>query len=740
MSRPPPAPLVLVVDDDQATRWLAREVLEVAGFVVLEASDGDEALHLQAMHRPEALLLDLCMPRLDGYEVIRRVRQRTVGAVTPIMVMTTKGDVDAIERAFELGASDFLLKPLTLPLLGHRIRYMLRAAAAFQDAQESARRLARAQRLARVVHWRMRDGRFAWASDPLVVFGVMTSGRGAGSRPQTMDLLSMVHPDDLARVAEAMQRPQAHQLDYRVILPDGSLRQVHQDAEPDPAGPAGSLFGATQDVTAMRVAEQEIIRLAFYDEATGLPNREFLRRYLARAAAEHGPWVSVVSIDLGIARIKDSLGAADDAVLLAAIARVIEQVALGAGCPRCLRADRRGCAGVEPEHWEGELVVARVADDELAVALRGRPHLDVLALVEQLAQALARSFRVEDSEVVIAASVGVASSPGHVEDPRLVAHCAHVAMASSRELGRSAAMVFDAELDARGQRKMEVSRLLHRAVARLRQPAEASEFVLHYQPKIDLATGLLTGVEALLRWRPPEHDEVFPDQFIPIAEATGVIVPLGEWVLREACQQGARWVSGGVPMRVAVNISARQLRDPGFVAQVVRAANQRGFSPALLELEITEHVTMHDLEHAVRVLRELKSLGVQIALDDFGMGYSSLSYLSQLPIDVLKIDRSFILPVGKVASAEAIPSAIIAMARSLGLRVVAEGVETIAQAEFLDRQGASELQGYLFARPMPAAELDLLLATGGRRFASAGTQRRASSSSLPAPGATAAAE
>ena len=136
MSRPPPAPLVLVVDDDQATRWLAREVLEVAGFVVLEASDGDEALHLQAMHRPEALLLDLCMPRLDGYEVIRRVRQRTVGAVTPIMVMTTKGDVDAIERAFELGASDFLLKPLTLPLLGHRIRYMLRAAAAFQDAQE----------------------------------------------------------------------------------------------------------------------------------------------------------------------------------------------------------------------------------------------------------------------------------------------------------------------------------------------------------------------------------------------------------------------------------------------------------------------------------------------------------------------------------------------------------------------------------------------------------------------------
>lgn len=725
---PKAAPLVLVVDDDAATRLLVREVLEPSGMRVLEAIDGEDALCQQAAYRPEAILLDILMPRLDGFEVLRRVRQRPAGAMTPIMVMTSRDDAEAVERAFELGATDFLSKPLSLPLLAHRMRYMLRAACAFQELHESARRLARAQRLARLAHWRMRDGLFEWASDPLLVFGgASESGRRSErglrstSRLPPFDLLSMVHPEDRALVAGALTQSQAHELDYRVLLPDGSVRLVHQDAEPDPSGPPGALFGATQDVTAVRRAEQQVMRLAFFDEATSLPNREFWRRAVATSALRG----AVISIDLGISRIKDSLGAADDKVLLAAVARVLAVVEVDAACPRCPIPGEISMVP-DPERWDGAALVARVGDDELAVMLRHWPADKVQAVAIRLERALGESFLVEDAEISIAASLGVAAS-SEGSDQSSVAQAAHAAMVTCRELGRSSAVVFDAAAAARSKRRLELSRLLHRAVAHLRMSDEAPEFALHYQPKIELGSGQLTGVEALLRWRPPGHGNVPPDEFVPIAEDTGVIVPLGEWVLRQACAQAARWLQAGLALRVAVNVSARQLRDPGFVVVVRRAAAGAELSLALLELELTEHVTMHDLDHSVTVLRELRDLGVQIALDDFGIGYSSLSYLSKLPIDVIKIDRSFILPVGKVAAAEAIPTAIIAMARSLGLRVVAEGVETIEQAEFLDKQGASELQGYLFARPMPAAELESLLgggvhlATGerGRRMPSA---------------------
>jgi EAL domain-containing protein (putative c-di-GMP-specific phosphodiesterase class I)/PleD family two-component response regulator len=707
-------PLVLVIDDDESTRSLARASLAGAGFAVIEAVDSGEALQRQAVHRPDLLLLDLSMPLLDGYEVCRRVRQRAEGSVTPILVMTVKDDVDAIEGAFAAGATDFLVKPMNPALLAHRVRYMLRAAATFQESRDNASRLGRAQRLARLAHWQLLDGSFEWSSDPLAMFGSPRPAPACSlvTTQSIGDLLALVHPEDRAKVGSAIARGEPHELDYRMVLPDGRVRLVHQDAEADPGGPEGALLGATQDVTAMRLAEQQIIQLAFFDEVTGLPNREFMRRYLARVA--HGepatvPALSVFSIDLGIARIKDSLSTSADALLVAAAARVVGR--LGGGV---LHAHD---PTIDPNLWDGDLLVARVGDDELVVVFRGGTPEAAAVVGEQLIFALSREFTIQESEIFITASLGLASFPAHVRDPLAVESCARQAMVHSRELGRGSVAVFDADLETCGRRRMEISRLLHRSMARLHAPQAAPEFQLHYQPKIDPTTGALAGVEALLRWRPDGHAPIAPDQFIPIAEATGVIVPLGDWVLREACAQGARWVDGGVPLRVAVNISPRQLREPRFVTHVVRAVAKAGFSPALLELEITEHVTMHDFEHAVSVLRELKALGVQIALDDFGIGYSSLSYLSRLPIDSLKIDRSFILQIGKVAAAEAIPTAIIAMARSLGLRVVAEGVETIAQAEFLDRQGACELQGFLFARPMPACELDQILAgTGTRSF------------------------
>ncbi len=702
-------PTVLVVDDDEATRWLAREALQRAGLAVLEAADGEQAMSVLTAHRPDALLLDLYMPRVDGYQVLSWVSARAPSRATPVMVMTTRGEVESIERAFELGATDFVQKPLVLPLLPHRMRYLLRAAAAFQEVRESERRLSRAQRLARLAHWRVRQGAFEWSTDPLLVFGAAPPAQRAGPAPE---LLALVHPDDAERVRAAMQRWEAHELDYRVVLPDGSSRLVHQDAEPDPSGPPGSLFGATQDVTESRRAELQSLQLAYYDEVSGLPNREFLRRVLASPAARAGE-LAAIAIELGVARIRDALGDPEDVVLLAVIERVVRLVGAGPRWPRWPHGDALAAAEVEPERAGGGALVARVGDDELAVIGRW-DDAAARALAAALAAALARPLPVDDIEVVIAASLGVSSSRGPVDDLRQLARCAHVAMATSRKLGRATAAVFDRAHAATERRKVQVGRELHRAVARLHDGGEP-ELRLLYQPKIELGSGQLVGVEALLRWRSPGLGEVGPDEFVPIAEATGVIVPLGDWVLEEACRQGARWLAQGAPLRVAVNVSPRQLRSPDFVARVLRVTSDHGLPPALLELEITEHVTMRDYEHAVAELGELRRLGVQIALDDFGMGYSSLAYLSRLPIDVIKIDRSFILPVGQLPAAEAIPAAILAMARSFGLRVVAEGVETLAQAEFLERHGAAEAQGYLFARPIAPAELERLLG-GERRF------------------------
>jgi EAL domain-containing protein (putative c-di-GMP-specific phosphodiesterase class I)/PleD family two-component response regulator len=724
MADHPSHPLILIVDDDESTRWLAREALTRSGFAVLEACDGGEALRLQGEHRPDALLLDIVMPVLDGYAVCRRIRQRAAGSTTPILVMTTKDDLDAIEKAFAAGATDFLTKPLHLPLLAHRLRYMLRAAVAFTDARDNASRLVRAQRLAKLVHWQLHDGQFSWATDPSTIFGELQPIAVADDQPQQSHaaLIALVHPDDRLRVAAVLELGQPHVLDYRMRLTDGSVRLVHQEAEDDPSGVPGSLLGATQDVTEMRFAEQEIVRLAFFDEVTRLPNREFLRRYLGRMterSRDQNRPLTVISIELGIAALKDSLAPDDDVLLLAAADRVVEQVDPGVGPPRWLGGP------IDPDGWDGDVLVARTGDDELVVVLHNIDLVLATKIGERISATLSDGFAVQESEILIAASVGLASYPSPIGDPQMAAHHARTAMRHSRELGCGGVVQFDLELERRARRRVDISRLLRRSMVRLRAGVPNCEFHLHYQPKVDPATGSIAGVEALLRWKPAGHAEISPDQFIPIAEASGLIVPLGEWVLREACAQGARWLGSGIPLRVAVNISARQLRESTFVDQVVRATAETGFSAALLELEITEHVTMHDFDHAVAVLHKLKSLGVQIALDDFGIGYSSLSYLSRLPIDTLKIDRSFILQVGKVAAAEAIPTAIIAMARSLGLRVVAEGVETIAQAEFLDREGACELQGFLFSRPIPAADLDQMMARVGRRLFAPTTHRTA---------------
>jgi len=700
-------PRVLVVDDDDMARLLATETLEGAGFEVHEAADGEAGLAAHGALAPDLVLLDVNMPGLDGYAVCERVRARPDGGATPILVMTANDDVDAVERAFAVGATDFLTKPLNLPLLAHRVRYLLRAAQAFHDEREHARMLARVQRLARLAHWRVDANGFAWACD----VGAVLWPEVAASVPAPRSLLALVHTDDRAQVEAAMATIAPHQLDYRMVLPDGSERLVRQDAEViDDAG-RPVVIGATQDVTEQRAAERRIAQLAFFDDLTGLPSRAFLHRFLRRVlhdARGTGSPVALLSIGIALGAVPGTVSPTDrDELRRAIAARVVEHVR---GDDLDLRLDQP--VG-DPDGWSGGALLARPGSDELVVVLRDARAATPEPLATRLATALAAGYRVGDRQLFVSSPIGIATSSDSGEDPRtLIEH----ARAASHQARSAAPGVhrFSADMLRAARQSADFERRIRTAVAQLGDPARPPEFTLYYQPKVERGSGRTVGVEALLRWFPPDGPPVSPGEFIPVAERSNAIALLGDWLLREACAQGAAWIKAGTPIHVAVNVSPRQLRAPGFVDRVVAAAAATGFDLGLLQLEITEHATVEDFDQAAAVLHALRARGVQVVLDDFGVGQSSLAYVARLPVDVIKIDRAFVAGLGRDPVSGAIVSAVMAMAEALDITVVVEGVETVQQVRILGRYPSCEVQGFYCARPAPAAELTPFL-TG--RFA-----------------------
>jgi diguanylate cyclase (GGDEF)-like protein len=351
--------------------------------------------------------------------------------------------------------------------------------------------------------------------------------------------------------------------------------------------------------------------------------------------------------------------------------------------------------------------VSRQGGDEFVILL---PEIaypeDAATSAKKILFALNELHYVTGQDLQIDGSIGISVYPSDGEDPETLIKNADTAMYHAKESGRNNFQFFRAEMNVKAvtRQSLEVS---------LRHALERDELLLHYQPKVNLDTCEITGVEALIRWQQPDRGLVPPSQFIPIAEDCGLILPIGRWVLREACRQAREWQRAGLPFeRISVNVSASEFRHKNFVEGVRTILSETGLEPRYLDLEITEGVLMKDAESAASVLRELKTIGVHLAVDDFGTGYSSLSYLRQFPIDVLKIDQSFVRQISSDPNDSAIVSAIISMAKNLKKRVIAEGVETQEQREYLQSQGCAEGQGYLFSRPLAAARFVNLLVTG----------------------------
>ena len=553
--------------------------------------------------------------------------------------------------------------------------------------------LTHAERIARLGSWEAKpnSGEGHWSAELYRIMGIAPTHEG-----NLTELLAAVHPDDRAHLQRALSDVENGQngvsLDVRLPATGDACRILHFTIEASPSADGPILRGTVQDVTASRATEAHIHYLAHYDTLTGLPNRSLWlnRAEQALAAARRNQLrLGVLFLDLdNFKTINDTLGHPTGDRLLASVAKRL------AGCLR------------------DEDVLARLGGDEFVVLLPRltRPH-DAAIVADKLITSLTAPFQIDTHELIITTSVGIALYPGNGADIDLLLKHADTAMYDAKNAGRNDFRFFTPDMNSRAYARLKLENALRRAI-------ERNELTLEYQAQWEMPAQRLVGVEALVRWHHPERGSISPAEFIPVAEESGTIHAIGDWVLREACRQQAAWrAAGHPPLRLAINISALQFRKQGFLERVREIIAESSASPEYLELELTESALMQPSPETETQLVSLRNMGVGLALDDFGTGYSSLSYLKRLPLTHLKIDRSFVRDLPGDTEDAAIAAATLSIARDLGLAVVAEGVENEAQRDFLLERQCRIMQGFLFARPMPADEIGALLEDEARRQA-----------------------
>jgi diguanylate cyclase (GGDEF)-like protein/PAS domain S-box-containing protein len=702
-------PLILIADDDPGARLLHRIALEGGGFTVETVADGIEALAAFERLQPDCLVLDVVMPGFTGFEVCRQVRAHPQGKHIPILILTSLDDLDSISTAYVAGATDFAQKGINPLLLVERVRFMLRAAELQSGLIASESRLAQAQRMARIGHWEYdADGRTVAIS--LVALDIL--GLTSAEALHIEALRQCIHPDDLDRVQQARQNMQTNtrtSIDYRIVTPLGVERVVHMEGgsqQQHTDGHRDNRVVTLQDITELRRAEQHIRMLAYFDSLTGLPNRAFLQEQLSlklKIAASARTQVAVIALDVEhLNRVNQSLGtAAGDALLRAVAQRLNDHFSAN---DASINITSSVTVANSP------VTIARTSGDEFGIAITMNANVGRIATVlQQLTQKMNAPFHIAGQEIAIGTTVGATVFPDDGDDADELLRRTDAALHQAKKTARGSYQFYSAKMQEHASRRMSLESDLRRALQR-------EQLQLHYQPRVSAKTLQPVGIEALLRWQHPDRGMISPAEFVPIAEDLGLILELGEWVLDQACGFAARMARTDQALRVAVNVSAIQLQRAAIAEQVSQALSTYQLDPGLLEIEITEGILIDKPELVRRTLETLKQQNIRIALDDFGTGYSSLSYLRTLPIDYLKIDRSFVADLQNGSNSAAIIATILTLARGLDLHTIAEGIETQDQAKQLIKGGCDELQGFLFARPMPAEDLLGWLDAHGRRL------------------------
>ncbi len=685
---------ILLVEDNPAEAELVRDVLGRARgerFVVEHANRLQTGLERLTAEPFDVVLLDFSLPDSLGLATYEKVRAESPGV--PVVILTNLDDEEIAVHAVREGAQDYLLnRELATGLLVRSIRYAIERSRAERALRESENRYALAVQGANdgIWDWDLVEGTAYFSPRWLAM-------TGGDDTPEGIEAwFSRVHPDDLRALQDSLDAhlsgAEPHfEHEHRLRSASGGYRWVLSRglAVRDSRGRPQRLAGSLTDITDRKRAEERLLHDAFHDALTELPNRSlFLDRLglaLEQSRRHKGISFAVLFLDLDrFKNLNDSLGhSAGDALLVEFAGRL------------------RGC--LRP----GD-TVARLGGDEFGVLLSEvEGPEDATRVAERIQELLRLPFAIGATEVISTASIGIALAAAPYERPEDILRDADTAMYRAKAAGRACFQVFDQAMHSSVAALLKLEMDLRRAV-------ERHSFVMHYQPIVSLPDGRIVGFEGLVRWIDPERGVVLPERFISVAEETGLIVPIGWWALEETCRQVRAWQARfpvAPPLYASVNISGKLFGQPDVVERVWNVLEQTGLPPTSLRLEITESVLMDHGDVALRVLSELRALGVQFSVDDFGTGFSSLSYLQRFSYDTLKIDRSFIAGMAEKADVSAIVQSIVGLGNVLGMNVVAEGVETPAQLERLRAMQCPSAQGFWFSRPVDRLAAELLLHT-----------------------------
>jgi diguanylate cyclase (GGDEF)-like protein len=677
---------IMVVDDDRLLREIAVAMLENAGFGVEALPSGEAAVAACALRMPDLVLLDVEMPDGNGYQACTNIRALPGGADVPIVMVTGFDDPMSINLAYDAGATDFVVKPINWALLAHRIRYVLRGARTIEALRLSEQKNSALLKA-------IPDGIFLVNAAGLVshCFSPL-AGLAAAPAPGagTLHLNELIPHAALVRAMECLDatlRGSPAAFEFSLAPAAGAERHFECRYQPRPDG---QVLAIIRDVTQRKQTDAHIHRLAYFDALTGLPNREWIGDFLAQSLAaadgrEGG--VALLFVDLDqFKRINDTLGHETGDALLRQVAGRLTAALAGAGA-------------------KGQL--ARVGGDEFIVVLTGRAAAAEAERAAQRVQtALAAPFVEEGYELVVTPSIGIALYPEHGTDAQTLLKHADAAMYEAKASGRNQFRVYNSALDARALKRLSLEMELRRAF-------ESGQLEVHYQPQYDTRTRELAGAEALLRWFHPQRGQIPTGDFVAVAEETGLIGDIGRWALGQVCRDLRAWRSAGLAVpAISVNVSGRDFMRQEVLLRISRVVEEARLPASLFELELTEGVLMQDVEAGQRSLAALKEFGFALAVDDFGTGYCSLSYLKRFPLDTLKIDRAFVNDISVDAGDAAIVRAIIGLGHELSLKIVAEGVETAPQLEFLRAAGCDLVQGFLLSRAVPAGAFPPLLRAG----------------------------
>jgi diguanylate cyclase (GGDEF)-like protein/PAS domain S-box-containing protein len=705
-SQPGNSVAVLIVEDDSELREILKMELESDGMTVRIAADGQEALNKAQTLLPDVILLDIMIPKVDGLNVARTLKKDKSTRHIPILMLTVADSKEDIIKGLDAGAIDYVTKPFFVPEVKARINSVVRHKKLHDELKNAKEHLAQSEQKYRSLVENATDAilvvengitRFA---NPSATVLLCFSQDTLACKP----LKDFVHPDDRDRLSHLEPdvlkndgSPNIHS--FRFNGRDNDIRWMEIRSTPiNWEGNPASLNFLT-DITDRKLEEEKVRHLAYYDTLTGLPNRLLFMDHLDRALASaerHGHMVAIMFLDLdGFKKINDSHGHTVGDMLLRAVA------------DRLVKTLRKSDVVIRQSPSKVSNNLARFGGDEFVILLTDiKDAQDAANVAQRLMYTLSDTFVLAGHEIVITASIGVSLYPDDGEDFDTLIMEADRAMYHAKKLGRNNYQFSGEMPDILIPDKFPSDTDLQKAI-------DNEELMLYYQPMVQSETGKLTSIEALVRWRHPERGLISPAEFIPKVEQSGLILSLAEWVLRTVCKQYSLWQKACFdPVGIALNLSGRLFKREVFIQTVSGVLEETDFQPDCLEMEISESIIMQDEKTVFAGLKKLKEMGIRLTIDDFGSGFSSLSYLKKLPLDRIKIDRSVVQDMLIDPDKRAMVSAIIATAHSLGLRVTAVGVETKEQLDFLQAQGCDEVQGYLFSPPAPADELVRLLRSG----------------------------